>query len=324
MDSLQQIRKPIEGELERYMKVFDSHLRHKTPFLNEVLQMIGARKGKMMRPILTLLSAKLFGEIGDTAIYAAVAFESFHTASLVHDDVVDESDRRRGQSSVNNAYGNKVAVLIGDYVLTNCLLNAACTGNLRFVEMVSVTARKLVDGELLQLGSVHNAEISEEVYLNIINNKTAALFAACCEGGAMASNASGEDVENMRRFGKIIGKCFQIRDDIFDYEHNEAIGKPTGNDMREGKLTLPVIYALTKVGNDDMLGIAHRVKKGVASTEEIACLVDFTKESGGIDYAVDMMNRFADDAKKLLGRYPDSEVKQALVAYVDYVIARSV
>lgn len=324
MNPLQQIRKPIEKEMERYGEVFDSCLRHKTPFLNEVLKMIGTRKGKMMRPMLTLLSAKLFGEVGESAIYAAAAFEFFHTASLVHDDVVDESDRRRGQSSVNGAYGNKVAVLIGDYVLTNSLLNAAATGNLRFVEMVSVTAQKLVDGELLQLNSVHNAEISEDVYLNIIDNKTAALFASCCESGAVASGASDDDVANMRTFGTTIGRCFQIRDDMFDYEHDDSIGKPTGNDMKEGKLTLPVIYALESKGDEDMFSLARKVKNGLASAEDIERLVIFTKESGGIEYAANVMNRYADDAKKLLDRYPDSEVKQSLIAFVDYVIARSV
>lgn len=324
MNPLQQIRKPIEKEMERYGEVFDTCLRHKTPFLNEVLKMIGARKGKMMRPMLTLLSAKLFGEVGESAIYAAAAFEFFHTASLVHDDVVDESDRRRGQSSVNGAYGNKVAVLIGDYVLTNSLLNAAATGNLRFVEMVSVTAQKLVEGELLQLNSVHNAEISEDVYLNIIDNKTAALFASCCESGALASGASDGDVANMRMFGTIIGRCFQIRDDMFDYEHDDSIGKPTGNDMKEGKLTLPVIYALKSKGGEDMFSLARKVKSGLASAGDIERLVTFTKESGGIEYAANVMNRYADDARKLLDRYPDSEVKQSLIAFVDYVIARSV
>lgn len=324
MNPLQQIRKPIEKEMERYGEVFNTCLRHKTPFLNEVLKMIGARKGKMMRPMLTLLSAKLFGEVGESAIYAAAAFEFFHTASLVHDDVVDESDRRRGQSSVNGAYGNKVAVLIGDYVLTNSLLNAAATGNLRFVEMVSVTAQKLVEGELLQLNSVHNAEISEDVYLNIIDNKTAALFASCCESGAVASGASDDDVANMRTFGTIIGRCFQIRDDMFDYEHDDSIGKPTGNDMKEGKLTLPVIYALKSKGDEDMFSLARKVKNGLASAEDIERLVAFTKESGGIEYAANVMNRYADDARKLLDRYPDSEVKQSLIAFVDYVIARSV
>lgn len=324
MNPLQQIRRPIENEMERYGEVFDSCLRHKTPFLNEVLKMIGARKGKMMRPMLTLLSAKLFGEVGDSAIYAAAAFEFFHTASLVHDDVVDESDRRRGQSSVNSAYGNKVAVLIGDYVLTNSLLNAAATGNLRFVEMVSVTAQKLVDGELLQLNSVHNTEISEDVYLNIIDNKTAALFASCCESGAVASGASDDDVANMCTFGTIIGRCFQIRDDMFDYEHDDSIGKPTGNDMKEGKLTLPVIYALQSRGDEDMFSLAKKVKNGLASAEDIERLVTFTKESGGIEYAANVMNGYAGEAKKLLDRYPDCAVKQSLIAFVDYVIARSV
>ncbi|MCM1313180.1 MAG: polyprenyl synthetase family protein [Bacteroides sp.] len=324
MNSLQQIRKPIEQEMERYGEVFDSCLKHKTPFLNEVLRMIGARKGKMMRPMLTLLSAKLFGEVGEAAIYAAAAFEFFHTASLVHDDVVDESDKRRGQLSVNSAYGNKVAVLIGDYVLTNSLLNAAATGNLHFVEMVSMTAQRLVDGELLQLNNVHNTEISEEVYLNIIDNKTAALFASCCESGAVASGASDDDVANMRAFGEIVGRCFQIRDDIFDYEHDESIGKPTGNDMKEGKLTLPVIYALQSRGDKDMLRLARKVKDGLASAEEIERLVAFTKSSGGIDYAVDRMNRYAGEAKGLLARYPDSEVRRSLVAFVDYVVERRV
>jgi octaprenyl-diphosphate synthase len=323
MDALQLIRKPIEAEMGTYKEMFASCLVHPNALLNEVLKQIGMRSGKMMRPMLTILSSKLFGEAGEQTLNAAVALEFFHTASLVHDDVVDDSDKRRGMPSVNSAYGNKVAVLVGDYILATALQCMCRTSNVRVVSIVSEASQQLASGELLQLKSVHNQEISENVYFDIIKGKTAALFKACTEAGAVVAGASENDVERMKKYGEMVGICFQIRDDIFDYMLSDEIGKPTGNDMKEGKLTLPVIHALYKVNSDEMFAIARKVKDGVVSPEEVERLVQFTKDNGGIDYAIEVMNNYAADAKNLLSDYPDSPVKSALLAYVDYVVGRT-
>ena len=323
MDILQQIKKPIENELSQYRNVFDSYLVHDNPLLNSALSAVSSRKGKMMRPILTILTAKLLGEVNDNTIYTAATFEFFHTASLLHDDIVDESDERRGQPSINNSYGNKVAVLVGDYILANALINAAKTGNTHLVEVVSKAAQELSSGEILQLSNVQNESFSTDVYFDIIYGKTAALFSACTEGGAMSVNASKDNVDNLREIGRLIGMCFQIRDDIFDYYSDASIGKPTGNDMKEGKITLPVIYALNKTNDEAFKKIALRVKSGEVTQDEIDALVNFTKENGGIDYAVKVMNDFADKAKDILSTYPDSDIKSSLVHYIDFVIGRT-
>ncbi|MBQ6965680.1 MAG: polyprenyl synthetase family protein [Bacteroidaceae bacterium] len=324
MDALQQIRQPIDAEMNQYKQVFDSYLQHSNPILKEVLGKLGRRKGKMMRPLLTLLSAKIVGgEANEHSIYTAATFEFFHTASLVHDDIVDESEERRGQQSVNDAYGNQVAVLVGDFILANALLCAAKTGSSRLIEIVSTAAQNLASGELLQLNNVQNTAIGEEVYFDIIKNKTAALFSACAEAGALSVSSDKVGIQTMRDFGECTGICFQIRDDIFDYHSDPQIGKPTGNDMKEGKLTLPVIHALLSTGNKEMLALARKVKARQVSQEEIDVLVDFTKKNEGIEYAVEVMNNYADKAKSLLDRFPSSDVKQALERYVDFVIDRS-
>lgn len=322
MDALEFIRQPIEAEMVIYKSVFDSHLTHSNALLNEVLGFIGRRNGKMMRPILTLLAAKLFGNVDDKVINAAAAFEFFHTASLVHDDIVDESEMRRGQASVNGSYDNKAAVLVGDFILATALECACETGDVDLVRVVSSTAQYLSSGELLQLRTVHNQQISEDVYFEIIKEKTAALFAACAESGARMVGASADDFALMKKFGEMVGICFQIRDDIFDYLTDSSIGKPTGNDMKEGKLTLPVIHALYKVGSEEMFAIARKVKNGTVEPQEVQSLVDFTIQNGGIDYANEIMERYASDAKSLLEKYPDSSVKTSLLHYVDYVIGR--
>lgn len=324
MDALQQIRKPIEAEMDWYKQVFAAHLVHANPLLQEVLRTIGKRQGKMMRPMLTLLAAKLLGEtVNDNSIYAAATFEFFHTASLLHDDVVDESEERRGQDSINSTFGNQVAVLVGDFLLANALLCASKTRSPQLVEIVSVATQSLANGELLQLNNVQNEAIGEEVYFDIIRNKTAALFAACAEGGALSVSSDKMALRTLRQFGEYVGICFQIRDDIFDYYHDPAIGKPTGNDMKEGKLTLPVIHALLSTGNTEMMALARKVKTGQVSQDEIGKLVDFAKENDGIGYAVKVMNSYAEKAKDLLASFPSSDTKQALFAYVDFVVERA-
>lgn len=323
MTDIQQLLLPVADEMKACRKQLDAFMSHSNPLLNEVLSGIAQHKGKMLRPLLTMLAAKLFAPVSQETLFTALTFEFFHTATLVHDDVVDESDERRGTPSVNSAYANKVAVLVGDYILATALHTTEQSGNIALLGIVSKAAQILVDGELLQLRSVHNREISEEVYFHIIKGKTAALFEACAQAGALSVGASADDAENLRRFGENIGICFQIKDDIFDYMTGADIGKPTGNDMREGKLTLPVIYALKSTGNEEMKALAYKVKDGVATAGEIERLVAFTLENGGIEYAIQTMERYAEEARRLLDRYTDSGVKTSLLHFIEYVIDRT-
>ena len=311
--------------MEKYRVLFDSYLEHSDPLLHEVFVQISSRKGKMMRPVLTLLVTKLLGgTVDDKCLHTAATFEYLHTASLVHDDIVDESEQRRGDESVNYSYGNKVAVLVGDYLLSNALLCASKVGDVRLIGIVSRVAQALASGEILQLDNISNQSIDESVYFDIINRKTASLFSACAEAGALIASAGQDIVEMMFQFGHAVGMCFQVRDDIFDYGSNVSIGKPTGNDMKEGKLTLPLIYALNSAGNERMFSLAQKVKRGEVVQEEIDELVHFTRLNGGIDYAAEVMNDFACKAKSILAAFPESDVRDSLMLYVDYVIQRNV
>ena len=311
--------------MEKYRVLFDSYLEHSDPLLHEVFVQISSRKGKMMRPVLTLLVTKLLGgTVDDKCLHTAATFEYLHTASLVHDDIVDESEQRRGDESVNYSYGNKVAVLVGDYLLSNALLCASKVGDVRLIGIVSKVAQALASGEILQLDNISNQSIDESVYFDIINRKTASLFSACAEAGALIASAGQDIVEMMFQFGHAVGMCFQVRDDIFDYGSNVSIGKQTGNDMKEGKLTLPLIYALNSAGNERMFSLAQKVKRGEVVQEEIDELVHFTRLNGGIDYAAEVMNDFACKAKSILAAFPESDVRDSLMLYVDYVIQRNV
>ena len=277
MDKLTAIRRPVEQELTAYKELFDAALAHEDDFLGQALDYVRRRQGKMMRPLLVVLMAKELGKVSVNSLRSAVTLELLHTASLVHDDVVDESGERRGQRSVNAVYDNKVAVLVGDYLLSTSLLQAAQTSNIHVVEIISRLGGTLSEGEVYQLANIRKEHISEEAYFHIIYHKTAALFAACAELGAISAGGNADYVARAKRFGELVGLCFQIRDDIFDYYEDSKIGKPTGNDMLEGKLTLPVIYAIQHADNERVTQLAARVKSGEASAAEIAELVDYTK-----------------------------------------------
>ena len=321
MDKLQQIRLPIVKEFEEFKSLFDASLQSSNPLLSEVLTYIKQRNGKMMRPILTLLMAKLFGEINYSALHAALSLELLHTASLVHDDVVDESDKRRGQSSVNAIYNNKVSVLVGDYMLATSLKHSAMTGSIRIVDLVARLGQNLAEGEIIQLTNINASEFSEEVYYDVIRKKTAALFTASAEAGAVAVNSSDEMVQNARLFGEMIGIAFQIKDDIFDYYSSGEIGKPTGNDMSEGKLTLPALHVNT-LGDEKMCQLAFRIKSLDATDAEISLFIDYVKKNGGIEYARQVMVDYRNRALDLLPSTADTTIKDALTAYIDYVIER--
>ena len=289
MDYLSTIKQPIEGDLNEFIALFEQSLTHQDGMLSSALSHIRKRGGKRMRPILMLLMAKNYGAISSVTQHSAVGLELLHTASLVHDDVVDESGERRGQASVNATYNNKVAVLVGDYILSTALLHVSFTGHQRIVQELSELGRTLAAGEILQLSNIQNQDFSEEVYYQVIQQKTAALFQSCAAIGALSAGATDEQVQKAGEFGKNLGIMFQIRDDIFDYFDSKEIGKPTGNDMTEGKLTLPVIYALNNTDFDSMLTLAKKVKAGTINPDEIAVLVEFTKQQGGIEYAEQKM-----------------------------------
>ena len=324
MDYLSIIKHPIEAELADFVSLFNQSLSHEDGLLGSALEHIRKRAGKRMRPILILLMARNFGQITDVTQNAAVGLELLHTASLVHDDVVDESEERRGQASVNATYDNKVAVLVGDYILSTALLCVARTHSEQIVTYLAELGRTLSDGEILQLSNIGRKDISEDVYYDVIKQKTAALFEACAGIGALSSGASEEDVMAAKQFGQNLGIIFQIRDDMFDDYDSKEIGKPTGNDMAEGKLTLPVIHAVNNGGDEDMKRLALKVKDHSVTAEEIASLVDYTKRMGGIEYAEKRMWEFHAEAQRFLDeRVGQQEIKEALQAYLDFVIKRN-
>ena len=323
MDYLATIKQPITSELNDYTELFDRSLSHTDGLLAQVLDHIRSQEGKRMRPMLILLMAKNFGKISPVTLHAAVGLELLHTASLVHDDVVDESSERRGQRSVNAEYNNKVAVLVGDYILSTSLLHMSYTHRETIVRHLAELGRTLSNGELLQLSNIQSTELSESVYYQVIRQKTAALFEACAAIGALSAGADEADIQAAKRFGQNLGIIFQIRDDIFDYYDKSEIGKPTGNDMAEGKLTLPAIRAINATGDEQMMQLAQKVRMGTVTADEIARLVAFTKANGGIEYADRRMWDFHADAMVFIeNEVRDEAVKTSLRAYLDYVIER--
>ena len=324
MERLSIIKRPIDGEFDDFVRLFNESLSHTEGLLSQVLEHIKHRGGKRMRPLLILLIAKNYGGVNDVTLRSAVGLELLHTASLVHDDVVDESKDRRGQPSVNAVYNNKVAVLVGDYVLSTALLNISYTNNSDILRSIAELGRNLSNGEILQLSNIQNTEFSEDIYYDVIKMKTAALFESCCEVGTLSVNANERQIELAKEFGRNLGIIFQIRDDIFDYYDSKEIGKPTGNDMAEGKLTLPVLYALNSTHDSEMEEIARKVKRNDVTRYEIARLVDFTKNNGGIEYAEQKMLELRHKCMEFIDSESVSEeIRTSLTAYIDYVIQRN-
>ena len=324
MDKFELIKKPVAQELEKFKTLFDSSLSSETPLLNEALKYIKKRNGKMMRPILVLLMAKLFGTSNEATQHVAIALELLHTASLVHDDVVDESDKRRGQRSVNAVFDNKISILVGDYMLATSLKHAAWSGNVALVELVARLGQELAEGEIIQLSNTSNESFSEGVYFEVIRKKTAALFVASAESGALSVDASKEQIATSALYGQLIGTAFQIKDDIFDYFSNPDLGKPTGNDMVEGKLTLPALYVLNKLKDETLNQVALRIRALEATPEEIADFVEVVKREGGIEYAEKVMYDYRNQAMNVLPKNIDPALYDALAAYIDFVIERKI
>ena len=321
MSTFDTILRPIETEFATFRQMQDDLAVNPNPLLREIILHVNKQRGKQMRPMMVLLFGKMFGKIANSTYNAALALELLHTASLVHDDVVDDSMQRRGQASVNAIYNNKLAVLVGDYLLSTALVFTGRCGDPRITNIVGALGQTLADGEIFQMFHSHEKLVSEEVYFEIIRKKTASLFSSCAEIGALSANASADDVARARQIGEYIGICFQIRDDIFDY-YTSNVGKPTGNDIREGKLTLPIIYAVRTQGDDRIKSMIDRLKSGELSDTEINELIEFAKDKGGLEYAEQTMQHYRQKAINLLPEGIDEMVRTAIIAYMDAVINR--
>lgn len=321
MDVLDKIKAPVAAELEQFREAFRKTLYSDNPLLEQAVEHLLKAPGKQLRPLLVLLAARMVGEVNEKVIRVALALEMLHTASLVHDDVVDESDRRRGLPSVNALLSNQVAVLAGDFVLSKALECAAETEDVRVVRYIAQLGQSLANGELLQLDSQDSEVLSEAVYFDIIGRKTASLFSLCARLGAMMAGGTEAEAERLAQYGKLIGICFQLRDDVFDYGTAE-VGKPLGNDMKEGKLTLPTIYAVVHSDDASMRELALKVRRREASAEEMHQLMDFTVSQGGLEYAKWHMKDMQGMADGLIDDTRNPSITEALHLLTAFVAER--
>ncbi len=322
--SLLKIQQPVEAEFSAFKEYYAKLFRSDIPLLDSALAHVGSSGGKMMRPLLVLLVAKaVAGRVGECSNFAAASLELLHTASLLHDDVVDESPMRRGVPSLHTLFSNRIAILAGDYIFSAALENASLTRNVEIVEALSLLGQQLSKGELLQLQLQQKGGFSEDNYIEVIRNKTASLFATCCRFGALSAGADAATVEAFARFGELLGICFQIKDDIFDYYDSAEVGKPTGSDMREGKITLPALYVLNSSESDFARGLLAKLADGYTmSGEEIESLIALTKAEGGIEYAVSRMEDFRSQAIALIPSMVADDLRESLKLYLDFVISR--
>jgi len=323
MPSIEEIQRPIAGEMRAFEPRFREAMRSRAALLDRIMHYIVKRKGKQMRPMFTLLSARQFGPVNESAFTAAALIELLHTATLVHDDVVDGSPLRRGFFSINALWKNKIAVLVGDYLLSRGLLLAVDKGEFELLRIVSTAVREMSEGELLQMEKARDLNFSEEVYFDIVRQKTASLIAACCACGASAAGRPVEEVDRMRKFGELTGIAFQIKDDLFDYGNGEGIGKPTGLDIRERKLTLPLIHALGQVGRADRRWMVHAVKNKSEDGAAVDRIIAMVTEAGGVSHAHAHMLRYRDEALAVLRTFPPTEARDSLEGLVQMTVERT-
>lgn len=321
MTERNKIEEPVAGEFARFNEEFESSLRSGTGLLQAAIDQILGATGKHIRPLLVLLSAKACGTITESTINSAVFLELLHTATLIHDDVIDETKQRRGVPSLNAIFDNRVAILTGDYILSTALIRSIQTGDLRIVGIVSNLGRDLSEGEIKQMETADESILDEDCYLQVIYKKTATLLSACTTIGAISAGAGDVQIGIMRRFGELIGYAFQIKDDIFDYFKESHIGKPTGNDIREGKVTLPLLFALQH-GGEEAEAYRRIILAKDFTDEQVERLIDFAKANGGIEYAERRMMDYHDKAIEALDPLPDSPAKKALVDLADYIVYR--
>ncbi|MBI1223089.1 MAG: polyprenyl synthetase family protein [Bacteroidetes bacterium] len=320
--SLDRIKNPISDELRVFEGKFRDSMKSSVSLLDTIMSYIVKRKGKQMRPMFVLFSSKLFGEITEKSYRGAALVELLHTATLVHDDVVDDSYKRRGFFSINALWKNKIAVLVGDYLLSKGLLLSLENDDFYELKLLSHSVRQMSEGELLQIEKTRGLNFSEDIYFEIIQKKTASLIASCCAIGASSSGkASLEQIEQMRKFGELVGIAFQIKDDLFDFG-NDDIGKPTGIDIREKKLTLPLIYALNQADSSTRKKMVRIIRKENTNDQKVAEVIAFVRDSGGIRYSKEQMNRYCSEALSILATMPENDCRESLKDLVDFVIAR--
>ena len=321
MQSIDQIKLPVEEEMKVFEQKFKTFMASSVPLLDKITHYIVKRKGKQLRPLFVFLSARVCGTINESTYRAASMIELLHTATLVHDDVVDDSNERRGFFSINALWKNKIAVLVGDYLLSKGLLLSLNNDDFELLKIVSNAVREMSEGELLQIEKARKLDIEESVYFDIIRQKTASLIAACCASGSFSSGANVEEVNKMRKFGELVGIAFQIKDDLFDYGTDD-IGKPTGIDIKEKKMTLPLIYALKQASWMEKRRIINLVKNNNNQPEKVAEVIDFVHRNGGIQYATSKMNSIKDEALALLKTFPSSDSRIALEQLVIFTVNR--
>lgn len=323
MTNFDEIRDLISSDLERLQKIIKQSLSSNSPLLNKIVDKYLETKGKQIRPIIVVLSAKFFGaEVSDGVLCGAASVELLHNASLIHDDVIDETKQRRGHDTINNTWDNHIAVLVGDFFVSNALACAIRTNDFRVISTISELGKELSTGEIDQIDVAKHHSIDEQTYFSIINKKTASLFQSCVKVGGYSVGASDIDIANLSKFVELLGLSFQIKDDIFDYFKDDAIGKPTGNDLREGKVTLPLIYALSHTESPRHEEMRRLADSDSLTTEQIETLIDFAKAEGGIEYAYATMERLRAEARSILEPYPDNEAKRAFLLLFDYIIKR--
>jgi len=324
MTFIEAIRNPILSEMQLFAETFAEALRTDNPMLESVNEYVLQKSGKQLRPMLVLLSAKMCGKVNQATIDGALSLELLHTASLIHDDVVDDTLERRGKPSINARWTNKIAILSGDYILSKSLACAARTDNFAILKSMANIGMQLSDGELLQLVNAELSTTSEENYFTIIRKKTALLFSTCSEVGGISVNADEEELKHLRNFGEYLGICFQIKDDIFDYSEDINIGKPTGNDIRDGKLTLPLIFALQNTVGEEREKMLGWINNKEFSTENIQAITQFVHNNGGVAYAEKQMEVFKNKAIEELNGFADSDVKKSLVICAEYAATREI
>ncbi|WP_075351796.1 polyprenyl synthetase family protein [Algoriphagus marinus] len=318
---LKQIQHPIASEMTEFELKFKDLMKSKVKLLDHIMNYIVKRKGKQMRPMFVFLSAGLTGGINESTHRGAALIELLHTATLVHDDVVDDANYRRGFFSVNALWKNKIAVLVGDFLLSRGLLLSVDNDDFHLLKIVSNAVKEMSEGELLQIAKARKLDITEEVYYQIIRQKTASLMASCCAVGASSTASSVETIQQMRTFGEKVGMAFQIKDDLFDYGDDE-IGKPVGIDIKEKKMTLPLIYALSQADWFEKRRIISLIRNKSDNKKAVNEVIDFVKKSGGLNYAKEAMYRFYEEAMVILNQFPESEYKTSMAALVDYTIER--
>lgn len=324
MTDFNAIKRDIAPELEELRRSMSDALKSSNPLMTKVVEGYLDSKGKLIRPVLVILTAKLLGQVSPKVIESAAAVEMLHNASLIHDDVVDDSKLRRGKPTINSIWDNHIAVLVGDFFVSSALQKSISTGDIRIVESLAKLGKLLSIGEIDQIYNARNHRLDEESYFTVITRKTASLFVSCVEMGGYAVGAPENLIEPMRKYAHLLGLCFQIKDDIFDYFSDEKIGKPTGNDLREGKITLPLLNALSRTDLPQTADMLALVEKDELTASEIATLIQFAKDAGGIDYAFATMNRIGDEARRQLDIFPDSPARKALDDIIAYIINRNI